>query len=144
VTSDLPRAPQAQGRYVPVVVHGGLAYVAGMTPRVNGVLTVQGLVGTDLTAGAAFDAAGIAARNAVAAVVAAVGGFDAIARCLRMTVYIACSAGFTDHAAVADGASQAIHELLGDRGQVARSAVGVASLPSGAPVEVELTVAIHS
>jgi enamine deaminase RidA (YjgF/YER057c/UK114 family) len=126
------------------VVHGGLAYVAGMTPRVNGVLTVQGLVGTDLTAGAAFDAAGIAARNAVAAVVAAVGGFDAIARCLRMTVYIACSAGFTEHAAVADGASQAIHELLGDRGQVARSAVGVASLPSGAPVEVELTVAIHS
>jgi enamine deaminase RidA (YjgF/YER057c/UK114 family) len=115
-----------------------------MTPRVNGVLGVHGLVGTDVSVEAAFDAAGIAARNAMAAVVEAVGSLDAIARCIRMTVYIACSGGFADHSAVADGASQAIHELLGDRGQLARSAVGVASLPSGAPVEVELTVAIQS
>ncbi|WP_346534309.1 RidA family protein [Micromonospora sp. DPT] len=138
----LPAPPAPQGHYVPVVVHAGAAYTAGMTPRVDGRLAVRGLVGADLTVAEARAAAGLAAGNAVAAVAEAVGGLDRVRRCLRMTVYVACRPDFTQHSAVADGASEVLRDWLGERGAVARSAVGVASLPSGAPVEVELTVAV--
>ncbi|MGH8961362.1 MAG: RidA family protein [Jatrophihabitantaceae bacterium] len=136
-----PNVPPPQGQYVPAVVHGGIAVSAGMTPRVDGRLTVVGTVGTDVSVPDAFAAAGLAAANALGAIAQAVGGLPNVARCLRMTVYIACRADFTEHSAVADGASAELRRRLGDRGAVARSAIGVASLPSGAPVEVELMVA---
>jgi enamine deaminase RidA (YjgF/YER057c/UK114 family) len=128
---------------VPVVVHGGLAYTAGMTPRRYGELVVTGIVGRDLDVASAREAAVIAAGNAVTAVVEAV-GLAGIVRCLKMTVFIAAADSFTAHSAVADGASLALRERLGDRGVVARSAVGVRTLPSGAPVEVELIVAVRA
>jgi enamine deaminase RidA (YjgF/YER057c/UK114 family) len=131
-----------QGAYVPVVVHAGVAYTAGMTPRRRGELVVSGVVGRDLDLDAARAAAGLAAANALTAVVEAVGEAG-IVRCLRMTVFIAAVEGFTAHSAVADGASAVLRERLGDRGAVARSAIGVASLPSGAPVEVELVAAVR-
>jgi enamine deaminase RidA (YjgF/YER057c/UK114 family) len=139
---NLPSPPAPQGHYLPVVVHGGIAYLAGMTPRVNGQLTARGVVGADLTVDEARVAAGVAARNAIAAVADCVGGLDRVQRCLRMTVYVACHPDFAQHSAVADGASETLRDWLGERGAVARSAVGVASLPSGAPVEVELTLAV--
>jgi enamine deaminase RidA (YjgF/YER057c/UK114 family) len=133
-----------QGAYVPAVVHAGVAYTAGMTPRRAGTLVVSGVVGRDLDVAAAREAAGLAAGNALTAVIEAVGDLSAIVRCLKMTVFIAAVDGFTDHSAVADGASQVLREWLGERGAVARSAIGVASLPSGAPVEVERVAAVQS
>lgn len=132
-----------QGVYVPAVVHGGIAYTAGMTPRRAGVLVVSGVVGRDLDVAAAREAAGLAAGNALTAVIEAVGDLSAIVRCLKMTVFIAAVDDFTEHSAVADGASQVLREQLGERGAVARSAIGVATLPSGAPVEVELVAAVR-
>lgn len=126
-----------QGRYVAAVVHDGIAYSAGMTPRIDGVLVVTGRVGAEVSLDAAREAAALAARNALAAV--ADGGH--VLRCLRMTVYIAAVEGFTEHSRVADAASDALAAVLG-RAELARSAVGVAGLPGGAPVEVELTVAL--
>jgi enamine deaminase RidA (YjgF/YER057c/UK114 family) len=137
--AGLPPPPQRQGSYRPAVVDGALVLTAGMTPRVDGVLRHVGQVGDSVDLHQAREAAGIAAANAVAAVVDALGSADAIARALRMTVYVNAVAGFTDHSAVADGASARLAEVLGDRGTVVRSAVGVASLPGGACVEVELT-----
>ncbi|MDK3257895.1 RidA family protein [Blastococcus capsensis] len=131
-----------QGAYVPAVVHGGLAWTAGMTPRRYGELVVHGVVGRDLDIPAAREAAGLAADNAVTALVEAV-GLPGIERALKMTVFIAAVDGFTAHSAVADGASRVLRERLGDRGAVARSAVGVRTLPSGAPVEVELVAAVR-
>ena len=133
-----------QGAYIPAVVHAGVAYTAGMTPRRGGELVVFGVVGRDLDVAAARDAARLAAGNALTAVVEAVGDLSAIVRCLKMTVFIAAVDGFTAHSAVADGASAVLREKLGERGAVVRSAVGVASLPSGAPVEVELVAAVRS
>ncbi|MFC9552843.1 RidA family protein [Rhodococcus sp. NPDC056960] len=135
-------APRPQGRYVPAVVHDGIAYSAGMTPRRDGVLTVAGVVGRDLDLPQAREAAGLAARNAMAAVAAAVGGTAAISRCLRMTVFVACTRDFRDLSAVADGASDVLVESLGQDALPVRSAIGVYALPSGAPVEIELTVAV--
>lgn len=139
-----PVAPKPQGRYIPAVVHGGVAYSAGMTPRLDGALTVIGVVGDDLSVERAQKAAALSARNAVAAIAAAVGGLDAITRCLRMSVFVACAPSFRDLSAVADGASDAPVELLGIDALPVRSAIGVYALPGGAPVEVELTAAIDT
>jgi enamine deaminase RidA (YjgF/YER057c/UK114 family) len=132
-----------QGDYVPAVVHAGLVWTAGMTPRRSGVLAVEGIVGADVDVTQVRRAAGLAAANALTAVAEAVGGLDAVLRCVALTVYVAAADGFTQHAAVADGASAALREALGERGVVARTAVGVRTLPSGAPVEVALVAAVR-
>jgi enamine deaminase RidA (YjgF/YER057c/UK114 family) len=138
----LPVAPRPRGRYEPAVVHGDVAYSAGMTPRLGDELIRRGTVGAEITVEQARELAGRAAANALSAIGAAAGGIDNVARCLRLTVYVAAAPGFAAHSTVADGASEALGLLLGDRGSAARSAIGVASLPSGAPVEVELIAAL--
>jgi enamine deaminase RidA (YjgF/YER057c/UK114 family) len=112
---------------------------AGMTPRVDGKIQHPGQVGSDVTLADARAAAGIAVANAVSALAELLGSTDAIAQVLRMTVFVNAAPGFTDHSQVADGASGRLVELLGDRGAAVRSAVGVASLPGNACVEIELT-----
>lgn len=139
----LPPAPRPMGRYRPATRHGDIVFTAGMTPRRDGELVVLGLVGGDVATDEAKRAAGIAAANALAAAAAAAGGVDNIERLLRLTVFIAAAPGFDQLSAVADGASDALAALLGDdeRAAAARSAIGVATLPGGAPVEVELVAA---
>ncbi len=129
---------------MPVVVFGGIAYSAGMTPRVDGVLVARGHVGAEISVKEAKPLAARAAVNALAAIASAVGGVDNVVRCLRLTVYVAASAGFTALSSVADGASEALFDHLGERGSAARSAIGVAELPDGSPIEVELTAAIRT
>jgi enamine deaminase RidA (YjgF/YER057c/UK114 family) len=129
---------------MPVVVFGGIAYSAGMTPRVDGVLVARGHVGVEISIKEAKPLAARAAVNALAAIASAVGGVDNVVRCLRLTVYVAASAGFTALSSVADGASEALFDHLGERGSAARSAIGVAELPDGSPIEVELTAAIRT
>ena len=133
-------APPPQGDYIPAVCHNGIVHTAGMTPRRDGVLQVSGIVGETLTLDQARAAAAVAVGNALAAVRSVLPA-GARPRCLKMTVYIACAPGFTQLSAVADGASAVIADQLGVAGLPARSAIGVLSLPSGAPVEVELTAA---
>lgn len=138
----LPEAPPPAGAYSPATVYGGLAFSAGMTPRRAGRLTVTGTVGSTVDVEAAREAAGVAAENALAALAAAAGGLDRLDRCLKMTVFVACVDGFTEQTTVANGASDAVARHLGGP-PAARSAVGVRALPSGAPVEVELVVALR-
>lgn len=138
MSTDAPAPPEPQGDYVPATVHNGVVYTAGMTPRVDGRMTITGVVGDSLTTTQAREAAGVAARNALAAARAALP--SGALRCLKMTVFVACSPDFHDLSQVADGASAVIGAELGAR-LPARSAIGVQSLPSGAPVEVELVCA---
>ncbi len=137
--APLPGAPTPQGRYVAATATDRLVMTAGMTPRVNGVLRYTGRVGAEVTLEEARAAAAIAVSNAVAAACAEVGSLAGIGRALRLTVFVNAVDGFTQHSAVADGASDRLVELLDDRGVVVRTAVGVASLPGGACLEVELT-----
>lgn len=140
MTSARPAAPQPQGAYVPALATEALVLTAGMTPRVDGRLEYAGRVGGDVGLDGARAAAATATSNAVAAAESAVGGRAGIRRALRLTVFVNAVDGFTDHSRVADGASERLVELLGaDAGTVVRSAVGVATLPGGACVEVELT-----
>ena len=138
----LPSVPAPRGCYVPALVHDKIAFSAGMTPRIGGLLIERGIVGEDVTEAAARHAAGVAALNAVAAIAETLGGVHHIERCLRMVVYVACSPHFEHHSLIADGASDAIRECLGDHGLPVRTTIGVQSLPGGAPVEVDLTVAV--
>jgi enamine deaminase RidA (YjgF/YER057c/UK114 family) len=141
VSTDHRVPPAPRGSYLPAVLHDGLVYTAGMTPRRDGALTVTGVVGLTVSAAAARAAAGLAATNALAAVFSTLPADVNGVRCVRMTVYIACAPDFYDLSEVADGASEAISAALGAHALPARSAIGVHTLPSGAPVEVELIAA---
>lgn len=136
--ADAARVPRPQGDYVPAVAAGGVVVTAGMTPRVDGVMQHPGAVGREVDLSAARQAAALAAGNALIALQSALKG-RTLVQLLRMTVYVHAVPGFTQHSAVADGASRVLVDRLGDRGVVSRSAVGVAGLPGDACVEIELT-----
>lgn len=141
----LPDPPRPRGSYVPWARHENLVVTAGMTPRdAHGELIARGLVGGDVDLEVARRAAAQAARNALAAVVGAAGGLDKVEQCLRMSVFIACVDGFTDLSALADAASEELESHLGPGRRPARSAIGVRSLPGGAPIEIELTAIVGS
>lgn len=141
--TSLPPPPVPQGSYQPVAVRDGVAYTAGMTPRRNGVLAWSGALGVDLSVEEGREAAALATANALSAVAAAAGGVAGIDRVLAMTVWIAAGADFTAHTAVADGGSALVSELV-EGPPPARAAIGVSSLPGGAPVEVALVVGLRS
>lgn len=137
--SALPPPPRPAGRYRPAMAAHGVVHSAGMTPRADGVLTLTGRVGAEVDLSRARHAAAVSARNALAAVSAAVGGLAQIEAVLQLRVFVCCTAEFIELSAVAEGASEALVQMLGEaRGCGARTAVGVLSLPGGSPVEVEL------
>jgi enamine deaminase RidA (YjgF/YER057c/UK114 family) len=139
--SDLPAPPPPAGAYLPAVLHGGIAWSAGAIPFENGALAVAGRVGDDVDLETARRAARISARNALGAIAAAVGGIERVDRLLRVGVFVQCTADFKQIAQVADGASEALVEVLGERARAARASVGVHSLPLDAAVEVEIVAA---
>ncbi|WP_061963367.1 RidA family protein [Demequina aurantiaca] len=144
---ELPAVATPLGVYVPALRHADMVYTSGQLPLVDGDLLATGLVGhrdEDVTPERANECARIAALNAIAAAADAAGGLDNIVRVIRVNGFVASAPGFTAQPAVINGASSLIGEVFGDAGRHARSAVGVASLPVGAPVEVELTVAVAS
>jgi enamine deaminase RidA (YjgF/YER057c/UK114 family) len=127
-----------------VVVHRGTARTSGSLPRdPDGTLRATGLLGRDLTTPDGVACAELCALNALSVLRATLGTLDRIERVLTMTVFIACAPDFVEQPTVADGASQVLVRLFGDDGRHSRSAIGVAALPRGAPVEVEVTVAVR-
>lgn len=136
----LPAVPAPVAAYVPAVHDGATIVTSGQLPFVDGELVAAGLVGAEVTPEEATDAARVACLNALAAAAAVAGGADAITRVLKVVVYVASAPGFTGQSGVANGASLLLGELLGEAGRHARSAVGVAALPLGSPVELELTL----
>jgi enamine deaminase RidA (YjgF/YER057c/UK114 family) len=114
-------------------------------PRTSeGVLEVEGILGRDVPTARGVECASLATLNAVSLLRAHLGTLDAIERILTMTVFVACVHDFVEQPAVADGASRVLQEIFGDAGRHARSAIGVAALPRGAPVEVEVTAALRA
>ena len=102
----------------------------------------MGKVGTEVSVEVAVECARIAALNGLAAVAAEAGDVDAIVRIVKVVIFVAGAPDFTGQAQVGNGASQLLGDIFGNAGKHARSAVGLASLPLDAPVEVELVVAV--
>jgi len=140
----LPEPPTAVAAYVPYVVHGGLIWVSGQVPFRDGALPRRGQVGRDISVEDAAEEARYCAINALAQLRAAAGSLDKIERIVKLTVFVASSEGFHAQPLVGNGASELLQEVFGENGRHARSAVGVAELPLGAPVEVEVIAALRS
>jgi enamine deaminase RidA (YjgF/YER057c/UK114 family) len=135
---ELPAIPEPAGAYVPATRAGNLLFTAGQLPFEDGELRTTGKVGDSVSAEEAYEAARLCALNALAAAAAEAGGLNRIRRIVKVTGFVASAHGFNAQPQVVNGASELIGELFGGAGLHARSAVGVAELPLGAPVEVEL------
>ncbi|WIM71159.1 RidA family protein [Corynebacterium suedekumii] len=137
----LPAVAAPVAAYVPAVRTGHQVWTSGQLPFVDGQLAATGKVGAEVSAEDAEQYARAAALNALAAVDALV-GIDNVTRVLKVVGYVASAEGFTGQPAVINGASNLMGEVFGEAGEHARAAVGVAELPMGAPVEVEIIVEV--
>lgn len=133
----LPAAAAPAGSYVPFAQSGKLILTSGQLPISGGKLAITGLVGRDLDVAAGKEAARLCAINVLAQLQAATGDLEKIARLIKITVFVASTPDFTEQHLVANGASDFLVEVLGEAGKHARAAVGMASLPLNAAVEVE-------
>ncbi len=136
----LPPPSTPIGAYVPAVRSGKLVFTAAQLPMKDGKLTAAGKVPTDVPLEAAQAAAAQAVLNALAAAKTAAGSLEAIARVVRLNVFVNSAPGFTDQPKVANGASELLVKLFGDAGRHSRCAVGAAELPMNSPVELDLIV----
>ena len=144
---ELPKVAAPVAAYVPAVLDGDRVWTSGQLPFVDGALPVTGLVGDGeglVSPQDAADLARIAALNAIAAVKSVVGDLDRVTRIVKVVGFVASHPSFTGQPAVVNGASLLLGEVFGAAGSHARSAVGVAALPLGSPVEVELIASVAS
>jgi enamine deaminase RidA (YjgF/YER057c/UK114 family) len=138
----LPAAAAPAANYVPFARTGNLLFTAGQLPLRDGKVQAAGLVGRDLDMAAAKDGAKLCAINILAQAKAALGDLEKIVRVVKITVFVASTPDFTEQHLVANGASDFLAEALGERGKHARAAVGMASLPLNAAVEVEAIIEV--
>ncbi|MFI0772443.1 RidA family protein [Streptomyces sp. NPDC021218] len=136
----LPPVAKPVAAYLPAVQSGSYVYTSGQLPLVGGKLPVSGKVGAEVTVEQAKDLARVCALNALVAIEEVCGDLDQVHRVVKVVGFVASAPDFTGQPAVINGASELLGEVFGDMGLHARSAVGVAALPLGAPVEVEVQV----
>jgi enamine deaminase RidA (YjgF/YER057c/UK114 family) len=134
----LPAPASPVGSYVPYINVGALVFISGQLPRAEGKLAFTGKLGRDVTIESGQAAARACALNLLAHLkVACAGNLDRVVRCVRMSGFVNSDPEFKDHPQVVNGASDLMHEVFGESGRHARTAVGVAALPADAAVEVE-------
>ena len=138
----LPEPPRPVAAFEPYVRLGDLVYTSGQIATAGGALVDAGRLGAEVDVETGRAAARACALNVLAQLRAAAGSLDAVARLIKLTVFVASAPEFTDQPRVADGASELLIEVLGPAGAHARSAVGVAVLPLGTPVEIEAVAAL--
>jgi enamine deaminase RidA (YjgF/YER057c/UK114 family) len=127
-----------------VVVHAGRARTSGQLPRIAGRLVCCGTLGRDVTVEEGAAAAGVCALNALAVLRETLGSLDRIDRVLTVMGFVASAPDFHQQPAVIDGASRVLADIFGETGRHSRSAVGVAALPRGGAVEIEVEVALRA
>lgn len=138
----LPKVPRPVATYVPSVRTGNLIFLSGMLPFKDGGLACIGKVGAGITKEAGYEAARLAALNALAVINEELGSLDHVKRIVRLTGYVASAAGFNGQPQVVNGASDLLVEVFGEAGRHARISVGVSELPLDSPVEVELIIEV--
>jgi len=139
---ELPTPATPAANYVPFVGSGKLLITSGQLPIKDGKLMAMGLLGRELGTEAGKLAAKWCAVNILAQLKVALGDLERVKRIVKLTVFVASTPDFTDQHLVANGASDLLVAALGESGRHARSAVGMASLPLNAPVEIEAIVEV--
>ena len=139
----LPEAAAPVAAYVPVVIVGGLAYVSGQLPFVDGNL-VTGRLGEDVSLETGAEAAQACGLMILAQLRSALGSLSRVDRIVKLGAFVSSTADFADQPKVANGASELMGHVFGEAGKHARSAVGVPVLPLGAAVEIDAIVAVRA
>jgi enamine deaminase RidA (YjgF/YER057c/UK114 family) len=134
----LPTPPAPLGAYVEAVQTGNLLFLSGMLPTAHHEAHYVGRVGAELDVEAGRKAARLAALNALAVARQHLGSLDKVTRIVRLGVAVATVGDVRDHPAVADGASELLQDIFGEDKSPCRLVYGVASLPLGAPIELEV------
>ena len=139
----IPDPKPALGSYVPAVRTGNLVFVSGNLPiQADGSMLNSGKLGVDVSVEEGYAAAKQCAINCLSAAKGIIGDLNNVQQVVKLRVLVNSSPDFTDQPAVANGASDLLVELFGESGKHARAAVGVASLPLGVSVEVELVLEV--
>ena len=139
----LPESPQPIANYVPTVQTGNLLFVAGLGPAARGDgSTPSGKVGKDLTLDEGYEAARLVGINLLSRLKSSLGDLDRVERIVKLLSMVNCTPEFNQQPQVANGCSDLLVEVFGEKGRHARSAVGMASLPNDIPVEIEMIVEI--
>ena len=140
----LPRAPHPLGAYVEAVQSGSLLFLSGMLPVEDGKLQYVGRLGKELDAEAGRDALRTATLNALSAAKEHLGSLDRVTKVVRVGVYLATSGDFYNQPIVADAASELLRDVFGEGKTSVRSVIGVASLPLGVPVILEVIFEVNN
>ncbi|NLY20586.1 MAG: RidA family protein [Tissierellia bacterium] len=135
--------PIPQGKYVPANRVNNLIFTSGMTPRDNGILLREGPIMISDDISVIKPSVELATKNALTAAKNVLNEDEKIEKIVNLTVYLNCEDGFTKHASIGDIASNFLYEELGEKGSCARTTVGVHTLPSNAPVEIQLIVSVE-
>jgi len=136
---QLPSPPTPFGTYVEAVQTGNLLFLSGMLPVVDRKPKFIGRLGKELDAEAGREAAYTAALNVLAAAKEHLGSLDRVTRVVRLGVFIATSGDFFDQPRIADAVSDLFCDVFGIQKTSVRLVIGVASLPLGAPIELDVT-----
>ena len=140
----LPPPPKPGGNYVPGVRVGNLLFLSGHGPgRVDGVASARGKVGRDLSIEDGYKVAREVGINLLGTAKALLGSLDKVKRVVKVLGMVNSAAGFGDQPKVINGFSDLMVEVFGENGRHARSAVGMAELPSGIPVEIEMILEVE-
>jgi enamine deaminase RidA (YjgF/YER057c/UK114 family) len=138
----MKKTPVPQGKYVPASRYRNLVFTSGMTPRNNGTLLFSGKIKASEPIETYKEAVRLATSNALTAARSLLTDQERLENIVTLTVFIATEEGFTAHAKLADFAAEYLYEEMRENGIGSRAAIGVASLPSDAPVEIQLVAAI--
>jgi len=140
----LPPPPKPGGNYVPGVRVGNLLFLSGHGPgRVDGVPSARGKVGRDLSIEDGYKVAREVGINLLGTAKALLGSLDKVTRVVKVLGMVNSAEGFGDQPKVINGFSDLMVEVFGENGRHARSAVGMAELPSGIPVEIEMILEVE-
>jgi enamine deaminase RidA (YjgF/YER057c/UK114 family) len=139
---QLPEAAKPVAAYIPALKVDNLIFTAGQIPFVKGELKYKGKLGKDFTIDDGKKAAEICVLNCLAAVKLITGNLDKIEQIIKLTVFVNGADGFPDQPKVANGASELLEKIFGEKGKHVRSAVGVSGLPLDSAVEIEMIAKI--
>ncbi|MEQ1669576.1 MAG: RidA family protein [Hyphomicrobium sp.] len=140
---QLPPAPAPVANYVPYLRAGDQLFISGQIAKAGDGRIATGTLGAGLDVAAGQEAARLCALNILAQAKAALGDLDRVVQVLRLTGFVASTPAFTDQPLVVNGASDLMVAVLGDAGRHTRAAVGVASLPAGAAVEIDAILKVR-
>ena len=138
----LPDAPKPLAAYIPALVVDKLIFTSGQLPLEKGILNFKGKLGAEVSDEEGRKAAEICALNCLSVIKSVIDDLDRIEQVVKLTVFVNSANGFIGQPKIANGASELIGKIFGEKGKHVRSAVGVNELPLNSPIEIEMIVRV--